>query len=166
MNPLGTNSFPGFLASWPPERCLQSRAVRASGGFSLVEVLCALVVLGVGVVGVTEGITGALHSSKEAEVHTTAALLASGRIELLRAEGFFTSGETEGTFGDDFPQYHWRETITGTNPPGLHEVVVAIERGAAREKVLELRTLLFKQPLELGTGDETDQTKRDPRKRR
>ena len=135
-------------------------------GFSLVEVLCALLVLGVGVIGVTEGITSALRSSKDAEVHTTAALLASGRIELLRAEGFFTAGETEGTFGDSFPLYRYRETITETNPPGLHEVVVAIERGESRENVLELRTLLFKEPLDLGTsGDEADQNRRDPERR-
>jgi len=56
-------------------------------GFSLIEVMCAVAILGVALVGLTQGITTALGSNKESELQTTAALLAAGRIETLRAEG-------------------------------------------------------------------------------
>src|SRR5882762_5584731 len=75
---------PEFLAALPaPSR---SGAWHRNGGFSLVEVMCAILILGIGLVGLTQGITAALQSSKESELQTTAALLAAGQIETLRAD--------------------------------------------------------------------------------
>ena len=47
-------------------------------GFSLVEVMVAVLILGVALAGLTEGITTALSSNKESELQTTAALIAAG----------------------------------------------------------------------------------------
>lgn len=117
-----------------------------SRGFSLVEVICALFILGVCVAGVTEGVTLALRSSKESELQTSAALLASSRIELIRADGYFTDGEEDGDFGDEFPAYSWRQTIAETSIEGLHEVTVAVNQTSTKEEIYELKTLLFKMP--------------------
>ena len=116
----------------------------AAQGFSLVEVLCALTVLGVAVVGITEGITLSLRMVKEAEYQSVAALLASGRMEIIRADGYFTEGEEEGDFGDDFPLYAWRQSIVAASTPGLYEVTVTVELAASGKQLLELKTLLFK----------------------
>ncbi len=94
--------------------------------FSLVELLCTIFILGIGLAGLTQGVTTALNSSKEAERNTTAALLAAGRIEMLRAEEFLIRGTEEGDFGDEFAAYRWRETITETSTEGLLEVGVSI----------------------------------------
>src|SRR5213595_2971370 len=67
-----------------------------NAGFSLVEVMCAILILGIGLVGLTQGITAALRSSKETEVQTAAAFIAAGQIETLRADGIITDGVTEG----------------------------------------------------------------------
>ena len=77
-------------------------SLRRNAGFSLVEVMCAILILGISLVGLTQGITAALRSSKESELQTTAALIAAGQIETLRAEGFVIDGETEGVreFGE------------------------------------------------------------------
>ena len=56
-------------------------------GFSLVEVMCAILVLGVALAGLTQAVSLAITSSKDSELQTTAALLAAGVIETLRAEG-------------------------------------------------------------------------------
>ena len=120
--------------------------MRREAGFSLVEVLCATVILGVGLVGISEAITLSLRMSKDSENHSVAALLAAGRIETLRAEGTFVEGEEEGSLGDDFPLYSWRQTITQTQTEGLYEVVVAVAFGRAKENSFGLRTLLFKKP--------------------
>jgi prepilin-type N-terminal cleavage/methylation domain-containing protein len=126
--------------------------VRRNGAFSLLEVLLAVVILGVGIAGLAEGVTLSLRSSKEAERHTQATLLAASRLELLRAEGRLIEGEEEGDFGDEFPLYRWRETVTETETEGLYEVAVEVEiaQGEARARLSELRTLLFEMPFDLG----------------
>ena len=60
-------------------------------GFSLIEVMCAILILGIALVGLTQGLTTALSSSKESEQQTMAALLLSRRCCVahdLRSTGF------------------------------------------------------------------------------
>lgn len=114
-----------------------------TAGFSLVEVMCAILILGVGVVGLTEGITAALRSSKESELQTTAALIAAGQIETLRAEGYLVDGVTEGECGEGLALYRWTQSVTGANIDGLHEVVVEVKNSRSGQSIYELRTLLF-----------------------
>ena len=116
-------------------------------GFSLVELLCAIAILGIGLVGVTQGITTALRSSKESELQTTAALLGAARIELLRTDGYLVDGEEEGECGSSLSLYRWKQSITSTTIDGLHEVQVAIENTKSGKTIYELRTLLFDPPL-------------------
>lgn len=112
-------------------------------GFSLVEVMCAILILGIAVAGLTQGITGALGASKESELQTTAALVAAGRIETLRAEGYVIDGVEQGEFGEGLSLYRWEQTITGTSIDGLHEVSVVVENSKSGQTIYELRTLLF-----------------------
>ena len=57
-----------------------------SRGFSLIEVMVAVLVLGVAVAGLVRGLTTSMALHKDSERLTVAALMASGRIELLRAD--------------------------------------------------------------------------------
>src|SRR5437764_3964025 len=95
--------------------------VKAAMGFSIIEVMCAILILGIGLVGLTEGIGTALRSSKEAELQTTAALLAAGQIETLRADGFLVEGETEGDGEQGLSLYHWKQSVTTTIIDGLYD---------------------------------------------
>ena len=117
-----------------------------NAGFSLVEIMCAILVLGIAVVGLTEGITTALSSAKDSELQTAAALVAAGQIETLRAEGYIVDGETEGECGEVLPLYRWKQSITSTSINGLHEVEVVVENSKSAQAVYELRTLLFDSP--------------------
>jgi type IV pilus modification protein PilV len=121
-------------------------------GFSLVEVLCAILILGVGLVGLMQGITTALSSSKEAEIQTTAALFAAGQMETLRADGFLIEGETDGSCGPDLEAYQWRQTVSHSAIDGLFRVVVAVEHAATGRNIYELETLIFDP---LSTSDST-----------
>ena len=134
--------------------------IRSPGrhGFSLVEVLCAILILGVGLVGLMQGVTTALSSSKEAEVQTTAALFAAGQMETLRADGFLLEGETDGTCGPDLDAYQWRQTVSRTAIDGLFDVVVAVENAATGRSIYELETLIFDP---LSTSDTTTTGTRD-----
>ena len=112
-------------------------------GFSLIEVMVAILILGVALVALTEGVTSALTSSKASELQTTAAMLAAGQIETLRATGDYPNGETEGDFGDEFPQYRWTQTIGDADVNGLHEVDVVVQDSQTGKDLYDLKTLLF-----------------------
>jgi general secretion pathway protein I len=131
----------------------------ANAGFSLVEVMVAILILGVTLAGLTHGITTALASSKESEQQTTAALFAAGKIETLRAEGDWVNGETDGDCGTGFEAYHWRQTISDAGVDGLHDVDVVIESARDNQQIFELKTELF-EPV----GDANDQKAQSPTK--
>lgn len=116
-------------------------------GFSLVEVLVAILVLGVAIVGLTQGITTALRTNKESEWQSTAAFLAAGQIELLRADGFLKPGATEGRGKGGLSAYEWTETVSATPVTGLYEVAVDVRRASESVRLYELRTLLFDPPV-------------------
>ena len=139
-------------------------ARNATAGFSLVEVLCAVLILGVGLVGLTQGLTVALQSGKESELQTTAALLAAGRIEILRAEGFVVDGETDGEGEGTLSLYHWKQSVGRMRIEGLHEVTVVVENSKTGKAIYELRTLLFDPPVSL--LPEESKGKNDPDKKR
>ncbi len=130
-------------------------------GFSLVEVLCAIVILGVALAGLVQGISTALGSHKESELQTTAALIAAGLIETLRAEGGLVDGSTEGEYTGGLSLYRWRETISPAGLDGLHEVSVVVEHSRTGKMIYELRTLLF-EPADSSSTDRRD----DPRQSR
>ena len=133
-----------------------------NGGFSMVEVLVAILILGVALVGLTHGITTALGTSKESELQATAAMFAAGLIEEQRADGDITDGEFQGTFGDELPLYHWTQTITAAGIDGLHQVDVSIHNAHTGQEIYDLRTLLFERPEETSDSKKSseDRSKR------
>jgi prepilin-type N-terminal cleavage/methylation domain-containing protein len=132
-------------------------------GFSLIEVMCAILILGIALVGLTEGITTALSSTKESELQTAAALLAAGQIETLRADGFISEGESEGEGDGDLGLYKWRQTVSRSEIDGLFEVNVAVEHSKTGAVIYELKTLLFDPPL---TETDREQQRKDKKKER
>ena len=127
-------------------------AFRRSSGFSLVEVMCAILILGVALAGLTQGVSTALTSSKESELQTTAALLAAGLIETLSAEGYLSDGVTEGDGGEGLSLYHWKQSITSAGIDGLHQVEVAVENARTGQSIYALQTLLFQPPEDSARG--------------
>ena len=137
-----------------------------NAGFSLVEIMCAILILGIAMVGLTMGITTALSSSKESELQTTAALLAAGQIELLRADGFLTDGVEEGDFGEGLSLYRWKQSISSTAIAGLHEVQLTVEQFKSGKAIYELRTLLFDPPSDLASDKSGNRKDSDRSKKR
>ena len=135
-------------------------ALSSNAGFSLIEVMVAIMILGVALVGLTHGITTALGSSKDPELQTTAALFAAGKIETLRAEGGLENGETDGNCGAGLEAYRWQQTISGTDIDGLHDVTVVVETASSSQEIYELKTLLFEPASD--TASQTAKPKKKP----
>ena len=123
-------------------------------GFSLIEVMCAILILGIALVGLTQGITTALSSSKESEVQTMAALFAAGQIETLRAEGELIDGVTESD-SSTASLYRWKQTVTKANIDGLHEVDVLVESAKTGKEIYDLKTMLFEPPSSTASDETT-----------
>lgn len=123
---------------------------RRQAGFSLIELLFSVLILGVGIAGMTRGVTAALSANKESEIQTKATLFAAGQIELIRSEGFYVSGENEGECGIAVPGHSWQSSLTETDSEGLFHVVVSIVPTNALDRVtVSLETMLFEPPLGL-----------------
>ncbi|MFN0057969.1 MAG: prepilin-type N-terminal cleavage/methylation domain-containing protein [Planctomycetota bacterium] len=137
-----------------------STARPRSAGFSLIEVLLSAVILGITMVGLTEGMSQALRSSREMEDHTRAVLLAQAHLEALRAERRLSASERDGEVTDD-PRYRFRERIESTELDGLYHVSLAIELKANRRLLYQLDTLLFEQPFE-STASSSSSERRSP----
>ena len=140
--------------------------MKSRAGFSLLEVMCAILILGIALAGLTEAITTALASSKDAELQTAAALLAASQIETLRAEGYVIEGESEGEGSGDLAGYTWAQNVVATQPEGLYEVTVTIRRTESGAEVFELKTMLFDPPIIREPEEEQNPNQRNRRQQR
>ena len=148
-----TNRLNSHLSA-PPDR-QDACPTTSAAGFSLIEVMVAILILGIALVGLTQGITTALGSSKESELQTTAMLFAQGKIEELRAT-FVTDGEDEGDCGTGLDLYRWKQVVTATDLDGLHDVTVTVESTRTGQEICELRTLLFEVPPSVETAKDKE----------
>jgi prepilin-type N-terminal cleavage/methylation domain-containing protein len=133
---------------------------RQNGGFSLIEVLCAILIMGVALVALTRGMTTALASTKDSEVQTTVVALAAGQIETLRASAVLTDDTTEGDF-DNFPKYKWQQTISPGEVDGLHQVEVTVEDAKSGAILYKLTTLLFDSDYPSSSASDAQQKQKE-----
>lgn len=116
-----------------------SRRIYKSKGFSLVEMLTALTIFGLGVLGTMEVFSVSLRSTSASLGYTHAALLAQQMMEETIAEGDLMPWEDSGDFGADHPGHSWILEITETEDLDLYEVEVVVtwsDRGRDKEYTL------------------------------
>jgi general secretion pathway protein I len=78
------------------------------GGFTLIEVVVAVLVLALSMSAILQLIAGGLGATRRAEIRATAALLAQSRLAAIGAGLPIAPGEAEDSFDNG---YVWRETI-------------------------------------------------------
>jgi len=110
---------------------LPSRAGRRrpAAGFTLLEVLLALFVVGTAAVLLGQGYTQNLRAIGENRVDTTLAFLAQWKMSEVVAGVISPDLDAEGSFEEDgYPDYEWRITSAETETLGLNEVSVTARR--------------------------------------
>ena len=122
---------------------------RRSGGYSLVEMVAALTIFGIGVLGTMELFTTCLQSTSASLSHTQAVYLAQGLVEEVIAEGELYATSDSGDFGQEYPRHSWSYDIEDTDQVGLMLLRILVtwnERGREKEYVL---TTLVAERLQL-----------------
>ncbi len=145
---------------------------KQQGGFSLIEVLIAVVILATGMVVVLQGMHTAIGALDSAVDKTRAAVLARSRFDVVRQEASASDDlsdlSSSGEFDEPYSNYRWnmrvelvrnsfvREAVSEDDPGKLYEVDVTVWRfGSERE--YRAATLVYVPPSEgewtVGSGE-------------
>src|SRR5215207_1438217 len=116
----------------------RGRALDRSRGFTLVEVLATLVLLGIILPIAMRGVSMAMAAASNARRTAEATTLAEAKLNALVADGTWASGSLSGDFAPLQPEYQW-SCLTATRDYGLTEVAVRVtwtDRGRVREMIV------------------------------
>jgi prepilin-type N-terminal cleavage/methylation domain-containing protein len=119
-------------------------------GFTLLEVLIALALLAIGIVGVLGVVTGCLARSRDNADRARATALAQRRLTELTLDPELAPGVEEGDFAgaaapadddDENARFRWRTTVEATAQDGLYHLRATVTwTVAAGERAVELET--------------------------
>lgn len=118
------------------------RRGRGSRAFTLVEVLAALVLVGVVLPVAMRGVSLALAAADTARHHTEAATLAESKLGEWEATGGWATAGDAGDFGPDAPDYRWTCTRTAADFDTTALNLTVAWTQAGRPRSLTLTTLV------------------------
>jgi general secretion pathway protein I len=98
-------------------------------GFTLLEVLVAVAILAIAMVAILKANVQNLDALTTSRETTTASLLAASKLAEIEAAGVANWGESQGDFGEDYPEYTWQVEASSTEVEGLERIVVVVQRG-------------------------------------
>ena len=102
--------------------------MRASRGFTLIEVLVALAIVAIGMAAVLETLTSSANTTVYLQDKTFAGWVALNRIETVRLSGTIPQA---GTSNDNVSfagrSWEWQQKVTTTQIPGMVEIEVDVK---------------------------------------
>jgi general secretion pathway protein I len=102
--------------------------VRASRGFTLIEVLVALAIVAIGMAAVLESLTSSANTTVYLQDKTFAGWVALNRIETVRLSGTIPQA---GTSNDNISfagqSWEWQQKVTTTQIPGMVQIEVDVK---------------------------------------
>ncbi|MCC6728873.1 MAG: type II secretion system protein [Chthonomonadales bacterium] len=106
---------------------MSGRAASRQRGFTLIEMMVAAVLLMLGVVASMACVSTATRWSGVAHEYTIAGMLAQRQLARLAADpANLASGDQQGEFGDEYPNYAWDVTAEQTDLPDLVRVTMTV----------------------------------------
>lgn len=97
-------------------------------GFTLLEVMIAVSVLTIALTAVLGLQSKSLTLASESRFHTTAALLAQGKMAEITVVKMGELASDTGDFGDVFTGYAWRLSVQNADLPGLEKMKGRLKR--------------------------------------
>ncbi len=118
------------------KRYFRVKQYPASGteGFTLLEVMVALLIIATSFVVLLHTRNQSIITADYAKQATVAALLASEKMSEVEQGEFPDTGEESSTFGDDYPEYRWRTSVSDTAYENIREVRVEILWGEGKSE--------------------------------
>ena len=97
-------------------------------GFTLLEVMVALSIMAIVLVSVYKMLAQTIAMNNAARFHTTAPLLAQGKIAEISIKPPEDLGNDSGDFGEDFPGYAWNVSGEDVESEALGENAKDLKR--------------------------------------
>ena len=117
---------------------------RSGRGFTLLEMVIAVGILGVALVVIMRGYIVTLRSLEQSSVRATAFMLAENLLAEYELEGDFSPGDDSGEFGEDFEGFRWERSVSPFLYEGeVFEGVLRVEVSVYREGEEGVRLVTF-----------------------
>lgn len=96
-------------------------------GFTLMEVMIAMVILAVALVAVFQSQSHSISLATDSRFLTTAALLAQSKMAEVEAGSILDTNSKDGDFGTDYPDYTWHLDISDTQIPKFRKIEFTVK---------------------------------------
>jgi general secretion pathway protein I len=110
----------------PSRRTGRARRAGEHGGFTLIEVLAALLLVGIALPVIMQGFSVVTRVGSAAKRRTEAAALADAKLTELVATSQWQTGVQSGDFSPDWPAYQWSAQIQPWSDSGVDELDLTV----------------------------------------